>query len=138
MTDDAALHPEQGRLLAALTIAAMQRHGGDAVLIDEADHLRELRLLRFGALALVEHPATSSLPRCIDVYAAVEDELFRIQPACLLYSLVWKHRATPPDFHLQLVRDGARMWAEAVVVTLFAELRARDPHLLDGLTAKEK
>jgi hypothetical protein len=134
------INPARGKLLAALTIAAVERHAGDAVLIDDQDNLRELRMLRAGSVVLVEHPATSSSPRHINGYVngyAVEaaEPSFKIGPARLLYVLVWQHRAAPPNFHLQLIKANARAWAPVVVATLLTELRARDPHLFDNLAA---
>ena len=103
------INPARGKLLAALTIAAVERHAGDAMLIDDQDNLRELRMLRAGSVVLVEHPATSSSPRHINCYVngyAVEaaEPSFKIGPSRLLYVLVWQHRAAPPNFHLQLIR----------------------------------
>jgi hypothetical protein len=38
-------------------------------------------------------------------HSAQTEKKFKIEPQRLLYSLQWKHNGTPPDFHLQLVRD---------------------------------
>jgi hypothetical protein len=42
----------------------------------------------------------------------VADTKFKIEPQRLLYSSQWLHTGTPPDFHLQLVRDPA-LWFDA-------------------------
>lgn len=56
-------------------------------------------------------------PKCIDCYLVevenfyaaqrleANEKKFKIEPQCLLYSLQWLHKGTPPDLHLQLVRD---------------------------------
>jgi hypothetical protein len=47
-------------------------------------------------------------------------------------SLQWVHKATPPDFHLQLLRD-PKEWFDAVSLTVLAELSRHDPQLRDRL-----
>jgi hypothetical protein len=51
-----------------------------------------------------------------------------------LYSLQWCHNATPPDLHLQLVRDPAR-WFAGVANLLVDELKRHDPRLRETLAA---
>jgi hypothetical protein len=55
-----------------------------------------------------------------------EGKKFRIDPRRL--SLHWKHNATPPDLHLQLVRD-PQLWFDFVVTMLLGELKRHDPNL---------
>jgi hypothetical protein len=67
---------------------------------------------------LLDHPADSAGPCSIKCYfVEVQDftaaasggadaKRFKVDPQRLLYSLQWRHNATPPDPHLQLVRDG--------------------------------
>jgi hypothetical protein len=50
-----------------------------------------------------------------------------------LYSLQWCN-ATPPDFHLQLVRD-PQLWFNFVVTMLLGELKRHDPRLRETLAA---
>jgi hypothetical protein len=84
-------------------------------------------------------------PHCINCYlvevqdfaAAApggEGKKFDLEPQRLLYSLQWPHNRTPPDLHLQLVRD-PQLWFDMVSLTLLAELNRRDPQLRDRLRA---
>jgi hypothetical protein len=52
----------------------------------------------------------------------------------LLYSLQWRHNATPPDPHLQLVRD-PQPWFDFVATMLLGALSKHDPQLQDRLRA---
>jgi hypothetical protein len=63
-----------------------------------------------------------------------EGKRFKIDPRRLLYSLQWLHNGTPPDFHLQLVRD-PQLWFDAVSLALLAELSRHVPELRDQLRA---
>jgi hypothetical protein len=78
---------------------------------------------------LLDHPADHNGPRSINCYltevqdftAAApggEGKKFKIDPQRLLYSLQWKHSGSPPDFHLQLVKEPA-LWFDFVAALLF-------------------
>jgi hypothetical protein len=88
--------------------------------------------VRVDDIELIDMPADDTGPRCINCYLVeVEDftaaapsgegKKFKIDPQRLLYSLQWKHDGTPPDLHLQLVRD-PQQWFDMVSLTLLAEL----------------
>jgi hypothetical protein len=59
---------------------------------------------------------------------------FKIDPQRLLYSLQWKHNATPADLHLQLVKE-PDLWFECVANLLLEALAQHDPGLRDRLQA---
>jgi hypothetical protein len=63
-----------------------------------------------------------------------EGKKFKIDPQRLLYSLQWKHNGSPPDFHLQLVRD-PQLWFDFVATMLLGELKRHDPRLRETLAA---
>jgi hypothetical protein len=150
------LDPSQSRLLVALTIAAAQRLGGETFLLEWDNGVRQMRMARVGNVVLLDHSADASGPRSINVYLVEVQEFtaaalgendrlkndqsfdggkkFKIDPQRLLYSLQWKHNATPPDLHLQLVRD-PHLWFDAVSLALLAELSRHDPQLRDSLRA---
>jgi hypothetical protein len=51
---------------------------------------------------------------------------FKMDPPRLLYSLHWRHNATPPDFHLELVEERKpQIWFDYVPLTLLGELKRR-------------
>jgi hypothetical protein len=56
------------------------------------------------------------------------------RPRGEIYSLQWLHNGTPPDLHLQLVRD-PQLWFDFVATMLLGELTRRDPQLRDRLRA---
>jgi hypothetical protein len=96
-------------------------------------------MARINDIVLLDHPADATGPRSISAYlvevqdftAAAptgEGKKFRIDPRRLLYSLHWKHNATPPDFNLQLVRD-PQLWFDFVATMLLGELKRHDPNL---------
>jgi hypothetical protein len=45
---------------------------------------------------------------------------FKLDPQRLLYSLQWLHKGTPPDLHLQLVRESGEWFASAATSPLGA------------------
>ena len=97
------LHPAQGRLLGVLTLAAVERLGGAALLVDADNHLRELKIVRVNDVVLIDQPADDAGPRCINCYLVEDEKAFKFDPR-LLYSLQWLHKATPPDL---IVRPSA-------------------------------
>jgi hypothetical protein len=115
-------------------VKAVERFGGAALLVDAENRLRELRMVRVNDIVLVDQPADHTGPRCINCYLVEGERTFKFDPTRLLYSLQWLHKATPPDFHLQLLRD-PREWFDAVSLTLLAELSRHDPQLRDRLSA---
>jgi hypothetical protein len=58
----------------------------------------------------------------------------KVGPDRLLYSLRWKHNATPADLHLRLVKD-PDLWFEPVANLLLEALAEHDPGLRDRLQA---
>jgi hypothetical protein len=59
--------------------------------------------------------------------AGGEGKKFKLDPARLVYSLHWQHKAEPPDFDLVLVQDGPAGWVNIANLTLLGELRRRAP-----------
>ena len=123
---------EQSKLLAAITLAAAKRLGGDALCVGEGDRLHKWKMARVG-------DTDDTGPRCINCYrvevenfAAVDGKKFKFDPQRLLYSLQYQHNAIPPDFDLVLVRD-PRQWFGAVATELLAELNRHEEHLFDKL-----
>ena len=98
------LHPAQGRLLGVLTLAAVERLGGAALLVDADNHLRKLKIVRVNDVVLIDQPADDAGPRCINCYLVEGEKAFKFDPTRLLYSLQWLHKATPPDL---IVRPSA-------------------------------
>jgi hypothetical protein len=131
----------ESKLLGALTIAVAQRLGGDTTMIEEDNSVRELRMARVDDIVLLDHPADVTGPRSINVYrvdvrdfAAAGGKKFKFDPQCLLYSLQWQHNGTPPDLHLQLVRE-PQLWFDRVGTSLLGALIRHDPQFGDGLSA---
>jgi hypothetical protein len=103
------LDPAQSKLLGALTINTIEHLGSDTGVIDADGQPRTWRVVRVGGdIALVDLSADDSGPRCSNCYfVKVEDaaaiganaKKFKVDPQRLLYSLQWRHNATPP--HLQ-------------------------------------
>jgi hypothetical protein len=48
--------------------------------------------------------------------------------------LQWLHNGTPPDLHLQLVRD-PQLWFDRVGTSLLSALMRHDPQLCDRIRA---
>jgi hypothetical protein len=85
-----------------------------------------------------DHPADASGPRSINCYQITEHSAdaaaFQLDPSRVVYSLRWKHNATPPDFELVLLQDDPELWqrwVNAASLTLLAELRRRAPEAID-------
>jgi hypothetical protein len=123
----------QGKLLGVVTYQTMQRLGENALLMDADNHVCTGKAARVGNIWLREWPADKARPRKIYAYWTDGDRTVNLDPSRCLYCLQWQHRAHPPDFHLQLIKDHAELWAEYVIMTLLAELQKHDPHLLDGV-----
>jgi predicted DNA-binding protein len=89
--------------------------------------------------AIVEAVLDNFLSCDVDALGSIEDaatlrrlnaKRFKVGPDRLLYSLQWKRNGTPPDLHLQLVRDPQR-WFDFVATLLLAALSKHDPFLRD-------
>jgi hypothetical protein len=144
---ESTLHENQSKLLGALTITAAQGLGGETFMVEGDKGVRQVRMARINDIVLLDHPPDAAGPRSINCYlveaqdftAAAptgEGKKFKIDPQRLLYSLQWLHNSSPPDFHLQLVRDPA-IWFEFVGTVLLGALKRHDPNLrakLDGLS----
>ena len=107
----------------------MQRRGGDAILCDLDDRLRELRMARIGPVVLIEEVGTKR-PREIACYMTEHSEVgkpFKLDPARRLFLLQAESRAMPPDWRLVLVCDPASPAVEMAARLLLAELAAHDP-----------
>jgi hypothetical protein len=95
-------------------------------------------------IALVDMPGDYSGPRCINCDAVdverfdgIDGCKFKLDPARLVYSLRWLHKAAPPDYELVLLRDTElwERWVNGANLLLLAELRRRAPHAIDGRRA---
>jgi hypothetical protein len=64
----ATLDENQSRLLGGLTIAAVQRLGGDPMMVDTNNQMRKLRMARANDVVLIDHPADDTEPRSICAY----------------------------------------------------------------------
>jgi hypothetical protein len=132
LTEAATLDPASGELLGVLTLLTMQRHGGDAILCDLDNRLRELRMARVNCIALVED-VSARLPRRIDCYIDDDDgangdrRFVKLDPARRLFLLQAESRAIPPDWQLVPVCDPASPALEMAARLLLAELAAHDP-----------
>jgi hypothetical protein len=126
-----ALDPSQSRLLGALTITALEHLGESTLVVDEDNALSpDWRMARLGDVALLEKPADSRSPKRIDCYQvrerSADGAAFKLDPARLVYSLRWLHKAEPPDFELVLAQDDPELWerwVNAASLTLLASLR---------------
>ena len=129
----------QSRLLGILTIKAAQRFSIETFLIEEDGGVRQVRMTRVGDVVLLDHPADATGPRSINCYlvkildftAAASG---KIDPQRLLYSLQWRHNATPANLHLRLAKD-PDLWFEPVANLLLEVLAKHDPGLRDRLQA---
>jgi hypothetical protein len=70
----------------------------------------------------------------VEVALGADGKKFKIDPQRLLYSLQWLPNGTPPDLHLQFVRD-ANLWYDFVAILLLGALSKHDPQLRDRLHA---
>jgi len=113
------LDNSQGALLAVLACAAVERLGGEVIMVAADDRVRELKVVRVGDVAVVEQPADDTGPRTVSVYLLGERRKF------LLYAV------TPPA-DLTLARDPD--WFNLVTATLTGALAKRDPALRASLS----
>jgi hypothetical protein len=67
-TVDATLHEHKSRLLGALTLATVQRLGGDTVCLDQDNHFRTWRMARVDDVVLIDQAADETAPRSINCY----------------------------------------------------------------------
>jgi hypothetical protein len=142
---EATLREHQSKLLGILTIKAAQRFGAETFLIEEGG-VRQVRMARVGDVVLLDHPADATGPRSINCYlvkmldftaaaaGGAGAKRLKVDPGRLLYSLRWKHNATPPDLHLQLVKE-PDLWFEPVANLLLEALAKHDPGLRERLQA---
>ena len=143
-----ALGKDRSRLLGALTLAAAQRLGADAVCFDENNQPRKWRMARVLDLLLIDQPADEAAPRSINVYfveaqdidpasgLAEDGKRFKIDPSQLLYALRWLHKGEPPDLDLTLAPPFARapeIWFAHVTTLLIDALQEADPSLRSRL-----
>ena len=143
---DATLKEHQSRLLSMLTIKAAQRFGAETFLIEEDGGVRQMRMACVGDVLLLDHRADATGPRLINCYlvkmldftaaasSGADAKRLKVGPDRLLYSLRWKHNATPADLHLQLVKE-PDLWFEPVANLLLEALAQHDPGLRDRLQA---
>lgn len=116
-----------GRALGLAVLAAVKLLGAETVQIDEDDDVTLIRLARIGArLVIVERAGdrTTSRPHRFTGYEIDETEPgapFRLDPDRALFVLHEQHFATPPDWHLQLVRD-PRRWFNEVMASIHEAL----------------
>jgi hypothetical protein len=133
------LDPSHGKLLGALTIAALKHLGDDTAVIGAHGQLQTCRVVRVGDdIALVDLPADDCGPRCINCYAievdrfdAIDGVKFKLDQAGLIYSLQWKHNGHPPDLHLAFVQEVPAQWVNAASLTLLSALRRWAPQAID-------
>jgi hypothetical protein len=142
----ATLHEHQSRLLGALTLATVQRLGGDTVCLDAENHFRNWRMARVDDVVLIDQAADETAPRSINCYIVEVEEIdassqlaehgkkFKVDPSCLLFALRWLDRGEPPDLDLTLVRDPT-IWFDRITMLLFGALNRQDPHLFDSMRA---
>ena len=103
------LYPSHCKLLGALTLTAVKHLGDDTIVIDEDNNLYPgWRMACVGMVALVEKRLTIDRPSGVDCYQIEERSAsgaFKLDPARLVYSLRWRHKAQPPDFDLMLLDE---------------------------------
>ena len=143
---EATLHEHQSRLLGVLTITAAQRLRAETLLMEEDGGVRQVRMARVGDVVLLDHSTDATGPRSINCYlvkvldftaaasSGADAKRFKFGPDRLLYSLRWKHNATPADLHLQLVKD-PDLWFEPVANLLLEAVAQHDPSLRERLLA---
>jgi hypothetical protein len=87
---------------------------------------------------VLDHLADTRAGREVEDFAAAalggKGKKFKLEPQRLLYSLQWRHNATPPDLHLRLVRD-PQLWFDFVATMLLGALSNHDPELRARLRA---
>ena len=85
--------------------------GANAVVADADDRLVEVRMARRNGIALVERPADGRLPRRVDVCAADNGELSKLDPLKKYFARQYQHHATPADFDLDPLKrfDAAKL-----------------------------
>src|SRR5262249_28402900 len=108
--------------------------GGDALLVNADNRLRKLQMVRINDIRA--HQSAGRLYRAAlhQLYLVEGERTFKLGSERLLWALQWLHKATPPDFNFQLVRD-PKEWFDAVSLKLLAELSRRDPELRARLRA---
>jgi hypothetical protein len=107
--------------------------GGETLLVDDLDDdVRLIKLARIGSwLVMVERPGdrARSKPHRFTAYgidAAETDELFKLDPGCVLFVLHDTHFARPADYNLQLVQD-PREWFNEVMAAIQVALEPVAP-----------
>ena len=103
----ATLEEHHSRLLGALTLATVQRLGGDTVCVDADNQFRTWRMARVDDVVLIDQAADETAPRSINCYIVEVEEIdptsrlaehgkkFKVDPSCLLYALRWLDRGEP-------------------------------------------
>ncbi len=126
-------HSSQSKLLGALTVTALKHLGEPTLIVDDDDALcPNWRMARLGEVVLLEKPADSRSPECINCYEVMERSSGgAIKLDRPLYSLRWQHKTEPPDFDLVLLQDEPQHWVGTVNMTLLGELRRRAPQAID-------
>jgi hypothetical protein len=93
-------------------------------------------MARLSDVVLLQKPADDRSPKRIDCYQVAEHSdagaSFKLDPARLVYSLRWKHRAEPPDYEMVLIQAEPPGWVNTANLVLLSELRRRAPHAIDG------
>ncbi len=128
------LDRSQRRLLGSLTLMALKHLAGDTLTFDADKNLCPgWRVVRVGEIAVVEKPADDQVLKCIDCYRVVERSsrgaVFKLDPARLVYSLRWQHKAEPPDSIWELVQDRPPNWVNTANLTLLAAIPPRAPEV---------
>jgi hypothetical protein len=142
---DATLRDHQSRLLGMLTIKAARRFGAETFLIEEDGGVRQMRLACVGDVVLLDYPVDATGSRSINCYlvkmldftaagGGADAKRFKVGRDRLLYSLRWKHNATPAELHLQLAKE-PDLWFDPVANLLLEALAQHDPGLRDRLQA---
>lgn len=99
------LDPLQSKLLASLTLTAVEWLGAKTWMVEEDNGVRELRMARLGDIELVDYPARQCRAADHHCYLVEMEEAaafgrdgkkFKIEPRRLPYSLQWLHNRTPP------------------------------------------
>jgi len=140
------LHEDHSRLLGVLTITAAERLGGETFVIEEDNGVRELRMRAWAtSCCSTIRPTLKSRAASIAIWlrcrtspqrhpAARMQRGSRSTRSAFCISLRWMYNATPPDLHLQLVKDPG-LWFDFVGNTLLGALSEHDPDLRERLAA---